>query len=161
MLDLTAKLIEDIGISILLIISILSIVLIGILINIFYKSRGYWKKYKFIFMIFGAFLVHLIFDAFSIFNPTSLILKMDIFADIIVILLILIAFYFLWSELDMVWKHISVFFITIGIIIDILAEIYLWLLLLELIHLILMLGVSVSFYFLIIKFLISNLKRKK
>lgn len=161
MLDLTEKLIEDIGISILFIISVSFIVLIGILINQLYKNRGPWKKYIFIFIILGGFLVHLIFDAFFIFNPTSLILKIDIFVDIIMILLILISFYLLWGKLDIVWKHISIFFIVIGIIIDILAEIYPWLLLLELIHLILMLGVFVSLYFLIIKFLISNLKRKK
>ncbi len=158
MVYLTGNLIEDIGINILFTISVSFIVLIGILISQLYKNRAPWKKYIFIFVILGGFLVHLIFDAFSIFRPTSLILQIDIFADIIVILLTLAAFYFLWGKLDIVWKYISVFFIVASIVVDILAEIYPWILLLELIHLILMLGALVSFYFLIFKFSRGNLK---
>ena len=154
------SLVELISVSFLFVISILSVVLVGLLISESYKNRNS-KKIKFLLILLGGFIVHMVFDAFSIFDPTSLFLKIDIVADIIVILVSIIMFYLLWEILDMFWKHIFVFLMVVGIVIDILAEIYLEILILELIHFVLMLGIFVSVYFIIIKFLIKNVKDKK
>lgn len=154
------NLVELMGMSFLFVISILSVVLVGLLISESYKNRNS-KKIRFFLILLGSFIVHMVFDAFSIFDQTSLFLKVDIVVDIVVIFVSIIMFYLLWEILDRFWKHIFVFFMVVGIVVDILAEIYFEILILEIIHFILMLGIFVSVYFIIIKFLIKNIKDKK
>jgi hypothetical protein len=135
--------------------------LVGILIGEFFKNKISFKRGKFLLILIGSFIVHMVFDAFSIFVPISLFLKVDIIVDVIIILISIVMFYLLWRILNKSLKYAAIFFIIVGIGIDILAEIYLEILILEIIHFILMFGIFISFYFLTVKFLINGFGDKR
>lgn len=156
MILVTESLAQLVNMTSILSITILSIVLMGILFFKFFSDKHFWKKSKYFVIIFVSYFIHIIFDVILILKPTSLFLKVDIVVDILVLLIVLPATYFGWSQFHKILRYFVVFFIYVGIIIDIIAELYSNLYILEVVHFVFMFGIFVSLYCLIIEFLIRS-----
>ena len=153
---LIENLIDKIGLSVFLVISIFFLVLVGILIVEFYKKKVSKKEISYFLIILVVFIIHIILDTIGHLLYQSTIIKISFVWDFILLFSSLIVFYILWKKLNRSLAYLSLLFIVLCFTIDVLLVFLTHNPPLEVLHSIFMFGIFVFLYFLIVKFLIDT-----
>ncbi len=153
-------LIANINSSVFFVAIVMFIILAGILIVEYYKRSISNKEVTYFLILLAVLTGHILFDTFAHLNFNYFVFKLHIFMDLGIILFFLFMIYLLGKQLKKFWKYLVLFFIIIDVIIDISAEFYNRIEFLKFFHFVLMIGVSVSLYFLIITFLVDTTAKK-
>ena len=155
---LTTNLIENLGLSIFFVISILFIVLVGILIVEYFKfeKRVYKKEILYFIAVLISLIIHVVFDIYTRVYNGGLINTINLFWDFVLGSLFLIVTYLLWKKLNKFWAYFSSLSIIICVSADVALVIYHQTLILEIFHFLSMFAVFIGVYFLIIKYLIDT-----
>ncbi len=170
---------DKIDLSISFAISILFIILSGVLVFSYLKKQIILKEIIYFFIILISLLFHIFIDVYSYFYGYELVL-FNLFVDVVILPISIIFVYLLWSSIfsrieigsisssrkrkivDLSRLSLS-FYLTFLVICTIsdLILLFVFIGLLDVIHSVSMFGITISFYFVVVVFLIGISKSKE